>query len=117
MTVSVAIAPSWTCDGCGVTVRRMDGSRAPLPESWVSSIDGSFCLGCRRQRAAEAAAEAAQPGQDRGAVDKLRRAGLIEFEVLRTPDLTDNTIARACHSSVAAVAAARRRLAATKERS
>jgi len=41
---------------------------------------------------------------------KLRRAGLIEFEVQRTPDRTDGSIAKACRSSAAAVAAARRRL-------
>lgn len=110
-----ATALSWTCDGCGVSVSRMDGSRAPLPHAWVTSLDGSFCLGCRRQRAAEAAVEAAPRGKDRAAVDKLRRAGLVEFEVLRTPELTDNAIARACHSSVAAVAAARRRLGTAKE--
>jgi hypothetical protein len=92
----------------------MDGRRAPLPRSWVTCIDGSFCLGCRRQRAAQAAVEAAPPGEKRSGADKLRRAGLLEFEVLRTPDSTNNVIARACHSSVAAVAAARRRVGATK---
>jgi hypothetical protein len=40
----------------------------------------------------------------------LRRASLIEFEVRRTPELPDNTIARACHSTASAVKAARRRI-------
>jgi hypothetical protein len=103
-------AVKWTCDGCGVTVSRMDGSRAPFPDAWAVSAEGAFCLGCRRERAADAALEAAPAGSDRTARAKLRRDGMIEFEVRRTPELTDGAIARTCRSSAAAVAAARRRV-------
>jgi hypothetical protein len=90
----------------------MDGSPAPLPESWVSSAEGDFCLTCRRHRAGEAALDAAPGDSDRDARTKLRRAGLIEFEVRRAPDRTDGSIAKACRTSAAAVAAARQRLRA-----
>lgn len=100
----------WTCACCGVSASRLDGSSAPLPDSWASSAEGDFCLTCRRQQAAEAALEAAPSDTDRDARAKLRRAGLIEFEVRRTPERTDGSIAKACRSSAAAVAAARRRL-------
>jgi len=106
----VAAAGKWTCACCGVSASRIDGAPAPLPDSWVSTTEGVFCLTCRRQRAAEAALDAAPSGCDRDARAKLRRAGLIEFEVRRTPERTDGTIAKACRSSAVAVAAARRRL-------
>jgi hypothetical protein len=89
---------------------RIDGRPVPLPGSWERCAEGDFCLSCRRQRAADAAQDAAPTGcsvQDRA---KVRRAGLIEFEVRRTPKLADNTIARACGTSASAVAAARKRL-------
>jgi hypothetical protein len=69
-----------------------------------------FCLGCRRQQAAEAALEAAPADTSRDKRATLRRAGLIEFEVRRAPNRTDRTIAQACSSSAVAVAAARRRM-------
>ena len=103
-------ASKWTCAECGVSTSRIDGRQAPLPDSWTSSAEGDFCLACRRQRAAEAALDAAPSGSGRDVRAKLRRAGLIEFEVRRTPGLTDGTIAKACRSSAVAVAAARRRL-------
>jgi len=103
-------AQKWTCGGCGVSTSRIDGEQAPLPESWVSSAEGDFCLACRRQRAAEAALDTAPDDSGRDARAKLRRAGLIEFEVQRTPERTDGSIAKACRSSAVAVAAARRRL-------
>lgn len=108
--MSTKSAIKWTCDGCGVSVSRIDGERAPLPDAWATDAEGKFCLGCRRARAADAALETASPGTDRSERAKLRRAGLIEFEVRRTPELSDGSIARSCRSSAAAVAAARRRL-------
>jgi hypothetical protein len=81
-----------------------------LPENWANSVDGDLCLGCRRQQAAEAAIAAAPEGSTGSDRVKLGRAGLVEFEVRRTPNLTDGSIARSCGSSAAAVAAARRRL-------
>jgi len=110
MTVAVA-AQRWTCGRCGVSVGQLDGSQVTLPHGWTSSDEGDFCLGCRRERAAEAALEALPEGSS-DARAKARRAGLIEFEVKRTPDLADNMIARACRSTPAAVAAARERLGA-----
>jgi hypothetical protein len=103
-------ARSWTCDGCGVSVSRMDGGPAPLPDCWISSAEGSFCLACRRQRAAEAALDAAPSDSGSDVRAKLRRAGLIEFEVRRTPERSDGSIAKACRTSASAVAAARRQL-------
>jgi hypothetical protein len=101
---------SWTCGGCGVTVSRIDGGRVSLPETWHESKDGVFCLICRRSRASDAAEEALEEGikiEDRA---KARRQGLVDFELERTPDLSDGAIAKACRTSAATVAAARRRL-------
>ncbi|HEY1284978.1 MAG TPA: hypothetical protein VGF04_02715 [Solirubrobacterales bacterium] len=81
-----------------------------LPDNWASSVGGELCLGCRRQRAAEAAIDTAPSGTSVTDRAKLGRAGMVEFEVRRTPNLTDNSIARSCGASAAAVAAARRRL-------
>ncbi len=100
----------WVCDRCGVAVGRIDGKRVPFPESWERSRAGTFCLGCRRDRAAQAALDAAPEDSPVEMRAKLRRAALIEFEVSRRPDHGDGAIAKACHSSVSAVAAARRRL-------
>jgi hypothetical protein len=107
---AAASAPKWTCDRCGMSVSRIDGEQAPLPPSWAISEDGRFCLACRRERAAEAALEAAPSDCDRDTRVKLRRAGLIEFEVRRAPNRTDGVIAKACRSSASAVAAARSRI-------
>jgi hypothetical protein len=105
-----ALAKKWSCDGCGVSVGRIDGEPVPLPDAWASSTDGQFCLVCRRQRAADAALDAAPSDSPVEARAKLRRAALIEFEVSRTPDNPDGVIARACRTSVSAVTRARRRL-------
>jgi hypothetical protein len=109
-TATVTTAKKWTCDHCGVSVSRMSGERVALPETWEHSGEGTYCLLCRRERAAEAALLAAPsdcPVEQRA---KLRRAALIEFEVSRRPDHGDGAIAKACRSSVSAVAAARQRL-------
>ena len=103
-------AKKWTCDSCGVSVSRIDGGRAALPETWASSDEGRFCLVCRRERAATAALEAAPSNSPIDVRARLRRAAVIEFEVRRTPDHTDGAIAKACRTSAAAVAEARRRL-------
>ncbi len=105
-----SLATKWTCDGCGVTAGRIDREPVPLPAAWAESAEGCFCLVCRRQRAADAALQAAPSDSPVDARAKLRRAALIEFEVSRTPDETDGTIARACRTSAAAVTRARRRL-------
>lgn len=110
MSREANLATKWTCDGCGVTAGRIDREPVPLPDAWEVSVEGCFCLVCRRQRAADAALEAAPSDSPVDARAKLRRAALIEFEVSRTPDETDGTIARACRTSAAAVTRARRRL-------
>jgi hypothetical protein len=110
MTVATPTASRWTCDGCEVSVSWIGGRQAPLPESWTRSGEGQFCLKCRRERAADAAVDAAPETSTRDGRAKLRRASLIEFEVRRTPELPDNRIARACHASPIAVKAARQRL-------
>ncbi len=110
MSPTKSIAKKWTCDGCGVSVSRIDGEAVALPDTWVAAADGRFCLVCRRDRAAEAALKAAPSGSPVEARAKLRRAALIEFEVSRTPDNPDGVIARACRTSVTAVTRARRRL-------
>ena len=110
MSTTTTTAKKWTCDQCGVTVSRLGGERVELPTSWVSSKEGTFCLLCRRERAAQAALDAAP--KESGLEDraKLRRAALVEFEVRRRPGHGNGEIAKACRSSVAAVVAARKRL-------
>jgi hypothetical protein len=105
-----AVAPTackWTCDRCAVSVSRIDGGEVPLPESWSAAADGRFCLTCRRERAADAALAGAPADCGVDARAKLRRAGLVEFEVRRAPDRADNAIAKACHTSASTVARAR----------
>ncbi len=111
MPVSSKNAMRWTCDSCGVSVSQSGGKRLPMPDSWVHVRDGTFCLICRRERAAQQALDAA-PAEctTLQARAKLRRAALIEFEVRRQPTHTDGAIAKTCRASVSAVAAARQRL-------
>lgn len=109
-TATPKTSKKWTCDRCGVSVGRMDGTSVPFPEAWTHGRGGTFCLGCRRDRAAEAALDAAPDDSPIEVRAKLRRAALIEFEVSRRPDHNDGAIAKACRSSVSAVVAARRRL-------
>lgn len=110
MSSASAMARKWTCQDCGVSAGRIDGEPVPMPSSWVDAGEGTFCLTCRRERAAEAALEAAPLDSPVATRAKLRRAALIEFEVRRTPDQANGTIARACRTSVTAVSQARRRL-------
>lgn len=100
-------APKWTCDRCGVSVSRLGGEAVPLPSTWTTAADGHFCLTCRRERAGEAALDAAPADSSNDTRMKARRAGLLEFEVRRAPDRADNAIAKACHTSASAVARAR----------
>lgn len=110
MPTETAKANKWTCDGCAVTVTRIDGSSTGLPPSWSLSTEGQFCLVCQRARAADAALDAAPNDSSLEARAKLRRAAVIEFEVRRTPEQTNGAIAKACRSSATAVAKARDRL-------
>lgn len=110
MSATTPAAKKWTCESCGVSAGRMDGAAVPIPSAWVSSAEGTYCLVCRRERAAEAALDAVPSDSPIAERAKMRRAALIEFEVSRTPDQTDGIIARACRTSVTAVTRARRRL-------
>lgn len=104
------LAKRWTCDCCGVSVGRIGGEKVELPDSWTNDRHGTYCLICRRERAAQAALDNAPEDSGLEERAKLRRSALIEFEVRRRPGHGDGEIARTCRSSVAAVAAARRRL-------
>lgn len=108
--MSTITANKWTCDQCGVSVSRAGGEKVEMPASWDNTAEGTFCLLCRRDRAAQAALDNAPKNcglEDRA---KLRRAALVEFEVRRRPHHGNGEIAKACRSSVAAVVAARKRL-------
>jgi hypothetical protein len=109
--MSSTTAKKWTCDQCGVSVSRLGGEKVALPHSWASSKkEGTYCLLCRRERAAQAALDSAPHNCGLEERAKLRRAALIEFEVRRRPGDGNGEIAKACRSSVAAVVAARKRL-------
>ena len=110
MSTAVKTATKWTCDHCGVSVSQVSGEKVSLPANWDSSGEGNYCLLCRRERAAQSALDSAPDDTPIDARAKLRRSALIEFEVSRRPDHGDGAIAKACRSSVSAVAAARRRL-------
>jgi hypothetical protein len=106
MSATKKKATVWTCDGCGVSIKQMDGGQSTLPDSWDSSDQGQYCLICRRSRVAEEAVEAASH-EERA---QMRREALLDFEVRRTPERSNGEIARACRTSVPAVAKARKRL-------
>ncbi|HEX6601820.1 MAG TPA: hypothetical protein VF030_04200, partial [Solirubrobacterales bacterium] len=89
---------------------RSDAEPVPVPESWESCAEGTFCLGCRRRRVGEAAIESAPGESSRDSRVKLRRTALLEFEMRRDPDRTNGAIAKACRASIAAVATVRQKL-------
>lgn len=116
MTVSALqpTAQKWTCDDCGVTAGRLDGHPATEPTCWTNSEDGRLCLACARSRAGEAALAQAPAGTSREECGRIRRTGLIEFEMRRTPHQPDGRIASACGTSSSTVATVRRRLNAPR---
>lgn len=97
----------WECARCGVSAGRIDGSRSALPANWTGSGARTFCLSCSRALAGEEAQEAAPAGSSREDLIRIRRRGLIEFEIRRAPEAPNRTIARACRTSTGAVAAVR----------
>jgi hypothetical protein len=66
-----------------------------------------FCLSCSRALAGDAAMESAPTDCSREELARIRRRGLIEFEISRFPEAPNRTIARACRTSTGAVAAVR----------
>lgn len=97
----------WSCSRCGVSVGQMDGVPTELPASWSRSEDQVLCLTCSRAQAGETAMDAVPDSVPREDRVKLRRTALIEFEIERAPQAPNATIARACRTSSAAVAAVR----------
>ncbi len=102
-----ATSTRWTCGRCGVSAGRIDGTRSVLPVGWDGSGKETFCLGCSRALAGEAAQESAPVGCSRADLVRIRRRALIEFEIRRAPDAPNRTIAQACRTSTLAVAAIR----------
>jgi hypothetical protein len=105
-----ADAVRWSCARCGVSVGRMDGEAAELPTAWSRSGEETYCLSCSRALAGEVAMESAPASSSREERVRLRRTALIEFEIDRAPEAPNRTIANACRTSGAAVAAVRSRL-------
>jgi hypothetical protein len=110
-----ADAVRWSCARCGVSVGRMDGEPSLLPESWSRSDSQILCLTCSRAQAGEAAIETVPDSISREDRVRLRRTALIEFEIDRAPEAPNATIARACRTSSAAVAAVRDELESAAE--
>jgi hypothetical protein len=83
---------------------------AAAPPNWLTDEHGKhYCLVCRRERAVEIAlAEAGDMGIEGRA--KLRSTAVVEFEIERDPERPEGEIARAAHTSIAAVRKARKRL-------
>ncbi len=103
-------AVRWSCARCEVSAGRIDGEPTRLPESWVREDGLIYCLSCSRARAGEAAIEAAPETISRDDLARVRRTALIEFEIGRAPAAPNRTVALACRTSSAAVAAVRDRL-------
>jgi hypothetical protein len=100
----------WLCDRCGMTASLKGGEKIALPDNWVNSEEGQFCLACRRERAAEAGLDEAPAQSSHKARADLRRDALLGFEITRDPERPNAVIAQACKSSVFAVASTRTRL-------
>jgi len=62
-------AKKWTCEHCGVSISQMSGERVSCLRPGSNPKEGTFCLICRRERAAQAALDAAP------ANSPLERAG------------------------------------------
>jgi hypothetical protein len=102
-----AEAVRWSCARCEVSVGRIDGEPTLLPASWSRADGRVLCLACSRARAGETAMDSASATSSREDLVRLRRTALIEFEIGRAPEAPNRTIALACRTSSAAVAAVR----------
>ncbi len=105
-----AEAVRWSCARCEVSVGRIDGGATLLPGTWSRSDGQILCLTCSRAQAGEMAMESAPDATSREDLVRLRRTALIEFEIDRAPEAPNRTIALACRTSSAAVAAVRTEL-------
>lgn len=110
MPNSVA-ALDWTCGRCEVTASWMAGTERPdLPVNWIAEGDEVYCLGCRRDLAAEAGVAELDDDAPAELRQKTGSHARIEFEISRDPTRADNRIAKSCRTSVIAVRNARKRL-------
>jgi hypothetical protein len=90
-----------------VSAGRIDGALSTLPETWTRSGPNLYCLSCSRAQAGDAAQDSAPAGSSRDDLVRIRRRGLIEFEISRSPEAPNRKIAQACRTSAGAVAAVR----------
>jgi hypothetical protein len=97
----------WECARRRVSAGRIDGGLSALPLAWTGAGEKTFCLSCSRALAGEVAEDSAPDGTSRDDLVRIRRRGLIEFEIDRDPEAPNRTIARACRTSTGAVAAVR----------
>jgi hypothetical protein len=102
-----ADAVRWSCTRCRVSVGRIDDKPTMLPASWLRAGGHVLCLTCSRAQAGEAAINSAPAASSREDRVRLRRTALIEFEIGRVPEAPNRTIALACRTSSATVAAVR----------
>ena len=78
-----------------------------MPATWTRSDGQTYCLGCSRARAADAAMDFAPETASPDDRIRLRRNALIEFELARTPTAPDRVVANACRTSSKAVSTVR----------
>jgi hypothetical protein len=102
---------SHICARCGVVIRFMPGhERSGLPKGWKKERGETYCLGCRRERAAEAGIASVSDKLSLADRAKLRTMALVEFEIRRDPERPNGEIAKVARCSVPAVAKVRRKL-------
>jgi hypothetical protein len=105
-----AEAVRWSCARCEVSVGRINGEPTLLPSTWSRSDGQILCLVCSRAQAGDTAIDSAPEASSREELVRVRRAALIEFEIGRAPEAPNRTIALACRTSSATVAAVRSEL-------
>ena len=104
-------AVDWTCARCAVTVSWMaEVERPALPATWIREGDDLYCLGCRRERAGEAALLGLDAETSAARRQQVESRARIDFEMKRRPERQDSRIAKTCHTSIKAVRQARVRL-------
>jgi hypothetical protein len=111
MTPGMSQRTEWTCSRCNVTATWMaDSGGAGRPENWREQDGSLYCLGCRRDVAAEEVVDAIPEGSTAANRADARRRALIEFEIRRMPERANSKIAASCRTSVPAVVKARQRM-------